>query len=65
MIIIDLYHTQKIEVGGVGVSGGGPMSPELKTDNEEFGSPTPDIFDPNANSNVEDDYRFRLISLEN
>jgi len=39
------------------------MSPDLKTDNEEFGSPTPDIFDPNANSNVEEDYRFSVGQL--
>ena len=48
-----------------GGSGGGPLSPELKTDNEEFGSPPPDLFDPNANShsNVEDDYRFSVGQL--
>ena len=41
----------------------GPMSPELKTDNEEFGSPPPDGFDPNANANLEDDYRFSVGQL--
>lgn len=49
--------------GGSGGSGGGLMSPELRTDNEEFGSPTPDIFDPNANPNVEEDYRFSVGQL--
>ena len=51
--------------GGVGSSGsgGGLMSPDLKTDNEDFGSPTPDIFDPNANSNIEEDYRFSVGQL--
>lgn len=46
---------------------GGPLSPELRTDSEEFGSPPPDLFDPNANQNatssLEDDYRFSVGQL--
>lgn len=46
---------------------GGPLSPELKTDSEEFGSPPPEIFDPNAHANagssIEDDYRFSVGQL--
>ena len=46
---------------------GGPMSPELKTDSEDFGSPPPDLFDPNANNantnRIEDDYRFSVGQL--
>lgn len=44
---------------------GGPMSPELKTDSEEFGSPPPEIFDQHhANPNsIEDDYRFSVGQL--
>ena len=41
----------------------GPLSPELKADNEEFGSPPPEVFDPNANANVEEDYRFSVGQL--
>ncbi|KZS10660.1 putative Cilia- and flagella-associated protein 52 [Daphnia magna] len=51
--------------GGSGGSGG-PLSPELKTDNEEFGSPPPELFDPNANAHqqgMEEDYRFSVGQL--
>ena len=48
---------------GHGVGSGGPLSPELKTDQEDFGSPPPDLFDPNANAHVGDDYRFSVGQL--
>ncbi|XP_046444525.1 mitogen-activated protein kinase-binding protein 1-like isoform X13 [Daphnia pulex] len=49
-----------------GSGSGGPLSPDLKTDNEEFGSPPPELFDPNANANqqgMEEDYRFSVGQL--
>ena len=49
-----------------GSGSGGPLSPELKTDNEEFGSPPPELFDPNANASphgLEEDYRFSVGQL--
>ncbi|KAI9551469.1 hypothetical protein GHT06_021802 [Daphnia sinensis] len=49
-----------------GSGSGGPLSPELKTDNEEFGSPPPELFDPNANAHqqgMEEDYRFSVGQL--
>ncbi len=49
-----------------GSGSGGPLSPELKTDNEEFGSPPPELFDPNANASphgMEEDYRFSVGQL--
>lgn len=49
---------------GHGGSSGGPLSPDLKTDQEDFGSPPPDLFDPNANAHVGgDDYRFSVGQL--
>ena len=51
-------------MSGGEIGSGGPLSPELKTDNEEFGSPPPELFDPSANANnVEDDYRFSVGQL--
>lgn len=51
-------------MSGGDIGSGGPLSPELKTDNEEFGSPPPELFDPSATANsVEDDYRFSVGQL--